>query len=98
MRGPKRTDRLVLINKRAQSTSVDLALSGSAAVSVSRMAPFDPAGSGRTLDAPQVRIDGRSVGADGRWPGFAPAAARADRFGHLRLQLGAGEALVVTPR
>ena len=98
MRGPKRTDRLVLINKRAQATSIDLQVSGSAVVSVSRMTPFDPAGSGRTLDAPEVRIDGRAVAADGRWPGFAPTALRAGRFGQLRLQLGAGEALVVTPR
>jgi hypothetical protein len=88
----------VIVNKRAQATSVDLALHGSAAVSVSRMAPFDPAGSGRTLDAPQVRIDGRAVAADGRWPGFAPVAARADHFGHLRLELAAGEAVAVTPR
>ena len=98
LRGPKRTDRLVLINKRAQPASVDLQVAGSAKAAVSRMAPFDPAGSGRTLDAPQVRIDGRAVGADGRWPGFAPASEQADRFGHLRLSLGAGEALVVTPR
>jgi hypothetical protein len=98
MRGPKRTDRLVLINKRAQATSVDLQVAGSAKAAVSRMAPYDPPGSGRTLDAPQVRIDGRSVGADGRWPGFAPTSEQADRFGHLRLELGAGEAVVVTPR
>lgn len=98
MRGAKRTDRLVIVNKRAQATSVDLALRGSAAVAVSRMVPFDPAGSGRTLDAPEVRIDGRAVTADGSWPGFAPDALKADRSGRLRLTLGAGEAVVVTPR
>jgi hypothetical protein len=98
MRSGTRTDRLVLINKRPQATTVDLALRGAANASVDRMGPFDPAGAGRTLDAPQVRIDGRAVAADGSWPGFAPTAARADRFGHLRLTLGAGEALVVTPR
>jgi hypothetical protein len=98
MRDAKRTDRLVIVNKRAEATSVDLALHGSAAVSVSRMAPFDPAGGGRTLDAPQVRIDGRAVAADGRWPGFAPSALRADRAGHLRLALAAGEAVAVAPR
>ncbi len=98
MRDAQRTDRLVIVNRRARATTVELALHGAAAVSVSRMAPFDPAGAGRTLDAPEVRIDGRAVGPDGRWPGFAPTAARADRAGRLRLALGAGEAVAVTPR
>ena len=37
-----------------------------------RMTPYDPTGGGRTLDAPQVRIDGRAVAADGTWPGVQP--------------------------
>jgi len=64
---------------------------------IDRMTPYDPTGAGRTRDAPQVRIDGRSVAADGSWPGFAPATGRIER-GRLRLALGAGEAAVVTLR
>jgi hypothetical protein len=61
------------------------------------MAPYDPTGAGRTLDAPQVRIDGRAVSADGSWPGFAPTTGRIGRNG-LPVALGAGEAAVVTLR
>ena len=60
-----------------------------------RMAPYDPSGAGRTLDAPEVRIDGRAVAADGRWPGFAPESGRIGRAG-LDVDLGTGEAVVVT--
>jgi hypothetical protein len=52
----------------------------------------DPSGFGRTLDAPQVRIDGGVVAADGTWPGFGPQSGR------LEVVLGAGEAAVVRPR
>jgi hypothetical protein len=62
---------------------------------IDRMTPYDPTGAGRTLDAPQVRIDGRAVAADGSWPGFAPTAGRL-KGGRLRLDVGAGEAAVVT--
>ena len=61
------------------------------------MTPFDPTGAGRTLDAPQVRIDGRAVAADGSWPGFAPAVGKVVR-GRLRVTLTPGEAAVVTLR
>ena len=37
-----------------------------------RMTPYDPTGAGRTLDAPQVRIDGRAVAADGTLAGLRP--------------------------
>ena len=56
------------------------------------MTPAVPAA---RLDAPEVRIDGRSVAADGSWPGFAPSPGRLVR-GRLRISLGAGEAAVVT--
>ena len=59
------------------------------------MTPFDPTGAGRTLDAPQVRIDGRSVAANGRWPGFAPTSGRV-AGGAMRVALAPGEAAVVT--
>jgi hypothetical protein len=60
------------------------------------MAPHDPAGAGRTLDAPQVRIDDREVSADGSWPGFDATVAEIDG-GRARIAVGAGEAVVVTP-
>jgi hypothetical protein len=60
-----------------------------------RMTPHDPGGAGRTLDAPQVRIDGRAVRPDGSWPGFAPTGG-AFAGGQLLLELGGGEAAVVT--
>ena len=62
-----------------------------------RMAPYDPTGAGRTLDAPQVRIDGRAVATDGAWPGFAPQRGRTSH-GRMRLALGAGEVAVLTLR
>jgi hypothetical protein len=62
-----------------------------------RMTPYDPTGAGRTLDAPQVRIDGRSVAADGTWPGFAPTRGRIAK-GRMALTLGAGEVAVLTLR
>jgi hypothetical protein len=62
-----------------------------------RMTPYDPTGAGRTLDAAQVRIDGRAVAADGSWPGFAPAVGKIAR-GPLRVALAPGEAVVVTLR
>ena len=42
------------------------------------MTPYDPTGAGRTLDAPDMRIDGQAVAADGTFPGLAadPASSR----------------------
>jgi hypothetical protein len=60
-----------------------------------RMTPHDPTGAGRALDAPEVRIDGRAVRPDGSWPGFAPTVG-ALAGGRLALELGGGEAAVVT--
>jgi hypothetical protein len=92
-----RTSRLFLINKGAAPAPVELRVPGRASVELDRMSPYDPDGLERTLTAPQVRVDGRSVAADGSWPGFAPATARLDR-GRLRVDLAAGEAVVVTRR
>ena len=58
------------------------------------MTPFDPTGAGRTLDAPEVRIDGRTVAADGTF-GFSPTVVRMQR-GRLPITLVPGEAAVVT--
>ncbi|MEA2142342.1 MAG: hypothetical protein QOI64_772, partial [Solirubrobacteraceae bacterium] len=95
--GGSRPARLFLINRGSVGRTLDLGMPGSGSVELHRMAPYDPAGLGRTLDAPQMRIDGRSVGPDGAWPGFAPTTSRLDH-GRLRVTLGAGETLVVAPR
>jgi hypothetical protein len=95
--GGNRPGRLFLINKGSVSRTLDLRMPGSDSVELHRMTPFDPAGLGRTLDAPQVRLDGRSVGPDGAWPGFAPTLSRLDH-GRLRVTLGVGETLVLAPR
>lgn len=88
--------RVFLVNLADGPRTVSVAAHGSRYM-IDRMTPFDPTGAGRTLDAPQVRIDGRAVAADGSWPGFAPTAGRvADR--RLSVRLGAGEAAVVTLR
>jgi hypothetical protein len=94
--GGSRPARLFLINKGLASRTLDVVIPGSRSVELHRMTPYDPAGLGRTLDAPQVRIDGRSVGPDGAWPGFAPSTSKLDH-GRLRVTLDAGEALLVAP-
>jgi hypothetical protein len=86
--------RLFLINMSARPLAVAVA-APAARYELDRMTPFDPTGAGRTLDAPQVRIDGRAVSADGSWPGFAPQVGRV-AGGRLRVALGTGEAAVVT--
>jgi hypothetical protein len=86
--------RLFVINKSDHPVSVTVPLQGARA-EIDRMTPYDPDGSGRTLDAPHVRIDGRHVAADGTWPGFHPTAVRATG-NRTALTLAAGEAAVVT--
>jgi hypothetical protein len=88
--------RLFAVNRSDRPLTLAVAAPGSR-YEVDRMTPDDPTGAGRTLDAPQVRIDGRAVAADGRWPGFAPASGKI-AGGQLRIALGAGEAAVVTVR
>jgi len=89
-----RGERLFAVNLADGPRTVTVAAPGSR-YTIDRMTPYDPTGAGRTLDAPQVQIDGRSVAADGSWPGFAPAAGRIRRGG-LTVELAAGEAAVVT--
>ncbi|MFD5123979.1 hypothetical protein [Streptomyces sp. NPDC058385] len=86
--------RLFVINKADHPVSVTVPLKGAQA-EISRMTPYDPDGAGRTLDAPQVRIDGRQVAADGTWPGFHPAVSPTTG-NRTALTLAAGEAAVVT--
>ena len=86
--------RMFLINKGSQPVTLTVSAPGPFAL-VDRMTPYDPTGAGRTLDAPQVRVDGRQVAADGRWPGFRPEV-RPIRHGAMTLTVGAGEAAVIT--
>ena len=86
--------RLFLLNKGATAATVDVDVPGGR-YEVDRMTPYDPTGDGGGLDAPEVRIDGRAVAADGVWPGFAPTTGRI-RAGSLSLSLAPGEAAVVT--
>jgi hypothetical protein len=83
-----------LVNRddRPVTLTVDAPASG---YQIDRMTPRDPTGRGRTLDAPQVRIDGRTVAPDGTWPGFRPQTG-AIAGGRLRVALGAAEAAVIT--
>ncbi len=90
--------RLLLLNLAARPLTAAVAAPGER-YEIDRMTPFDPTGAGRTLDAPQVRIDGRTVAADGTWPGFRPSAGRIPAPGRqLRVALAPGEAAVVTLR
>jgi hypothetical protein len=88
--------RLFVLNMSGAPATATVAASASR-YTIDRMTPHDPTGAGRTLDAPQVRIDGRAVRPDGSWPGFAPTSG-ALAHGRLRLKLGGGEAAVITLR
>ncbi len=62
---------------------------------LNRMSPYDPSGAGRTLDAPEVRIDDQTVAADGTWPGFrATKGAIVDE--RFDVTVDAGEAVIIT--
>jgi len=86
--------RLFLINPGSAPTTVAVPAAGSIG-EIDRMTPFDPTGAGRTLDAPDMRIDGRAVAADGTFPGLQPTAAK-PVDGRLPITLTPGEAVVVT--
>jgi hypothetical protein len=86
--------RVFLINKGLAPVTVEVKTSGASA-RLDRMTAFDPTGAGRLLDAPDVRIDGLAVAADGTFPPLRPTLARA-RGGRLQLRLSPGEAVVVT--
>ncbi|HEX6443987.1 MAG TPA: hypothetical protein VF053_02785 [Streptosporangiales bacterium] len=86
--------RLFLVNKGDTSATVAVSVPAST-VRVDRMTPYDPTGAGRTLDAPQVRVDGRQVSADGTWPGFRPTLERV-QGDRLTTTLAPGEASVLT--
>ena len=86
--------RLFLTNKGSAPVTVNLQASA-ARVDLDRMTPYDPTGAGRTLDAPDVRIDGRAVAPDGTFAGLVPTPVNT-HGGHLPVAMAPGEAVVVT--
>ena len=94
VRGERSERRLFLINKGQGPVTVDVE-APDAKLELDRMSPFDPTGAGRTLDAPDVRIDGQPVGPEGQWPGLRPTEVRTHGR-HAPIAIGAGEAVVVT--
>jgi hypothetical protein len=85
--------RLFLINKGAAPVTLEVR-APRARLGMSRMTPFDPAGTGRTLDAADVRIDGQAVAPDGTFPGVAPTTVRT-HGGRFPVTLAPGEAVVL---
>ena len=86
--------RVFLINKgrrRSRSTCRRPALG-----EIDRMTPYDPTGAGRTLDAPEMRIDGRAVAADGDVPRPRSRPLPRPHDGRLPVTLAPGEAVVIT--
>jgi hypothetical protein len=86
--------RLFLINNGAAPATVGV-LAPAARVTTDRMTPYDPTGAGRTLDAPDVRVDGQAVAPDGTFPGLAPTTATT-LGGRLPVAIAPGEALSLT--
>jgi hypothetical protein len=87
--------RLFLVNKGLEGPVTITVAAPAGPYELTRMTPHDPTGAGRTLTAPEVRIDGRAVAADGTWPGFAPSAGVSGSDG-IEIPLGAGEAAVLS--
>ncbi len=88
--------RQFLINKSDQPVTLQVGAAGATAF-VDRMTPYDPTGSGKTLDAAGVRVDGRQVDAAGNWPGFRPQVTHLEHQ-QLTITLAAGEAAVISQR
>ena len=86
--------RVFMINPGPAAVAIELPAPGKIG-EIDRMTPFDPTGAGRTLDAPDMRIDGRAVAADGTFPGLQPTLLK-PHDGRLPLTLTPGEAVVVT--
>jgi hypothetical protein len=86
--------RAFLINNDAAPVTVEVR-TPAARVSADRMTPYDPTGAGRTLDAPDERVDGQAVAPDGTFPGLAPTTATTVG-GRLPVTIAPGEAVVLT--
>jgi len=85
--------RLFVINKSVDPLTTNVS-SGASRLLVHRMASFDPTGTGKTVDAASMTIDGRQVAADGTWPGFAPTNLTL-QAGSTDLALAPGEAVAL---
>jgi hypothetical protein len=94
VRGSRSERRLFLINKGTAPVNVDVD-APEATLEVDRLSPYDPTGAGRTLNAPDMRIDGQAINADGTWPGLQPEELRTHAH-HGQVRVGAAEAVVVT--
>jgi len=86
--------RLFLVNKGSTPVTVNVPAPRSL-IEMNRMTPYDPTGAGRTLDARDMRIDGRAVAPDGTFPGLEPTVTRSEG-GPLPVTMGPGEAVVLT--
>jgi hypothetical protein len=93
VRASRSERRLFLINKGAAPVTVDVRAPASR-IDVDRMTPYDPTGGGRTLDAPDVRVDGQAVAPDGTFPDLSPTTTRS-HGGQLPVAIAPGEAIVV---
>jgi hypothetical protein len=99
VRAARSQRRLFLINKGSAPVTVNVQAPG-ARVDLNRMTPYDPTRAGRTLDAPEVRIDGQAVAADGRFPWLEPILAKT-HGGHLPVAMtpqGSGRLHAARPR
>jgi hypothetical protein len=85
--------RLFVINKSDSPLTTNVS-SAASRMLVHRMSSFDPTGTGKTVDAASMQIDGRQVAADGSWPGFAPTSLSL-QGGATDLALGPGEAVAL---
>jgi hypothetical protein len=94
VRGDRSERRLFLINKGSSAVSIDVD-APEATLEVDRLSPYDPTGTGRTLAATDMRIDGQAVAADGTWSGLQPEEVRTHGH-HAQVSVGAAEAVVVT--
>ena len=86
--------RVFLINKGASAVTINLQ-TAPALAAIDRLTPYDATGAGRTLDAPEMRIDGQAVAVDGAFPGLAPTHATV-LGGQLPVTTAPGEAVSIT--
>ncbi|WP_028065489.1 hypothetical protein [Solirubrobacter soli] len=86
--------RVFLINNGATPTTINLQTTP-ALIAIDRLTPYDPMDAGRTLDAPEMRIDGQAVASDGAFPGLAPTRATILN-GQLPIAIAPGEAVSIT--
>jgi hypothetical protein len=87
--------RLFLINKGATPVTVGADVPGYSA-DLDRLTPYDPTRAGRTLDAADMRLDGRAVAPSGAFPGLASTVVGTPG-GEIAITLAPGEAVAVTP-